>query len=228
MSTTGTSTGPRGPYRTGVRRKAQIVDAAWAIFARRGYATSSLREIADAVGVTTAALLRHFTSKEELLVATLERWEEGTHELSIRTDRGDGLDYFLTFPALMSYHVQHPGLIELFLTICTETSDPEHPARAWVAARYAAIVRDGVAQLHHAGHLGLARAMSDAEAEAEVRALFAMMDGLELQWLADPGVDLVGQFERAFTITLQRWGVAEAVWRPVAAGARSVLPPAIR
>lgn len=227
MSTTSTSTGARGPYRTGVRRKAQIVDAAWAIFARRGYATSSLREIADAVGVTTAALLRHFTSKEELLVATLERWEEGTHELSIRTALGDGLDYFLTFPALMRYHVQHPGLIELFLTICTEASDPDHPARDWVAARYAAIVREGVAQLHHASDLGLMRAMSDREAEAEVRALYAMMDGLELQWMADPRVDLVAQFEGALTITLQRWGVSEELWRPVADGRRSVLPPAV-
>jgi AcrR family transcriptional regulator len=228
MSTTSTSTGARGPYRTGVRRKAQIVEAAWAIFARRGYATASLREIADAVGVTTAALLRHFGSKEELLVATLERWDEGTHELSVRTALGDGLDYFLTFPALMRYHVQHPGLIELFLTICTEASDPEHPARAWVAARYEQIVQEGVVQLHHAGALGLARELTDDEAEGEVRALYAMMDGLELQWMADSRIDLVGQFERAFTITLQRWGAPAEVWRSVAAGERSVLPPANR
>ncbi|NQX13245.1 TetR/AcrR family transcriptional regulator [Microbacteriaceae bacterium VKM Ac-2855] len=220
-----TTTNPRGPYRTGVRRKAQIVDAAWAIFARRGYATASLREIADAVGVTTAALLRHFDSKEDLLIAVLDRWDQGTHDLGIRTSMGQALDYFLTFPALMRYHVEHPGLIELFLTLCTEASDPEHPARDWVAARYASIVRDGVHQLQEAGRAGLTRPMPAQNAETEVRALYAMMDGLELQWMADGTLDLVSEFERSFSITLQRWGVDEEIWRTVDDGTRSILPP---
>lgn len=199
---------PRGPYRTGVRRRAQIVEAAWAIFARRGYATASLREIADAVGVTPAALLRHFGTKEGLLIAVLDRWDADSHALGVRAEMGDGLAHFLTFPALMRYHAEFPGLIELFLTLCTEASDPAHPARQWVSERYARIVRDAVAHLLSAGEAGLVRPMSAAEAETEARALFAAMDGLELQWIADPQLDLVEHFDGMFEITLLRWGVA--------------------
>ena len=51
---------PRGPYQKGIRRRREIVDAASRIFARYGYGGGSLRQIADDVGVTPAALARHF------------------------------------------------------------------------------------------------------------------------------------------------------------------------
>src|SRR6476469_5453109 len=65
---------PRGPYRTGLRRREQIIEAATGIFARRGYTGATLREIADGAGVSTAGLRRHFGSKEKLLATVLDRW----------------------------------------------------------------------------------------------------------------------------------------------------------
>jgi len=49
-----------------------ILDASLVLFAERGYDKTSLREIAEQVGVTKAALYYHFPSKEEILVALLE------------------------------------------------------------------------------------------------------------------------------------------------------------
>jgi AcrR family transcriptional regulator len=54
----------------------RILDAATELFVDRGYEATSLREIAERVGVTKAALYYHFTSKEELLRALLEPLEE--------------------------------------------------------------------------------------------------------------------------------------------------------
>lgn len=193
---------PRGPYANGIRRKQQILEAASAVFARRGYANASMREIAQAVGVTPAALLRHFEDKEHLLLAVLEAWqaEEDSHELAPQ-----GLAYFDGFPALMERHREHPGIIELFLTLCTETSDPDHPARDWVVARYARIVGEAVTALQAAAAAGEIRAMSPAECELEARMLFAVMDGLELQWIAAPDLDLGAMFRPVFEVTLARW-----------------------
>ncbi len=69
---------PRGPYRTGIKRRREIVDAASRIFARYGYAGGSLRQIAGDVGVTPAALARHFDNKYGLLQAVLTHWEKRT------------------------------------------------------------------------------------------------------------------------------------------------------
>jgi AcrR family transcriptional regulator len=57
-------------------RRQHIVEAAFRLFAHRGYAAVSLDDIAGEVGVTKAALYHHFSSKEELyaemLCATLD------------------------------------------------------------------------------------------------------------------------------------------------------------
>ncbi|MEU1803789.1 hypothetical protein [Streptomyces sp. NPDC019937] len=47
--------------------------------------------------------------------------------------------------------------------------------------------------------------LTEAQAEAEIRTLFATMDGLEIQWLLDPTVDLVGLFDRHLDQALERW-----------------------
>ncbi len=57
---------PRQP-RTGVDEK--ILDAAAALFARHGFEQTSLKTLADAVGLSKAGLLHHFPSKEALFEA---------------------------------------------------------------------------------------------------------------------------------------------------------------
>ena len=50
-----------------------ILSAAERLFVEKGYHAISMREIADAVGMTKAALYYHFRDKEQLFVAILER-----------------------------------------------------------------------------------------------------------------------------------------------------------
>jgi AcrR family transcriptional regulator len=55
----------------GGERRAQILTTASQLFARRGYVSVSIGDIADAVGVTKAALYHHFPSKDELFTAVV-------------------------------------------------------------------------------------------------------------------------------------------------------------
>jgi len=56
--------------------RGRILDESAALFLRRGYNATSLREIADAVGMKAGSLYYHFASKEDLLVEILERGME--------------------------------------------------------------------------------------------------------------------------------------------------------
>jgi AcrR family transcriptional regulator len=60
-------TGAAARPRDGERTRAAIWDSARELFATRGYAGTSLRHIALAVGVEVGSLYGHITSKEELL-----------------------------------------------------------------------------------------------------------------------------------------------------------------
>ncbi|MFC9994692.1 TetR/AcrR family transcriptional regulator [Nocardia sp. NPDC127526] len=52
--------------------KDAIRDAAIRLFTSKGFEQSSLREVADAVGITKASLYYHYASKVDLLVAIIE------------------------------------------------------------------------------------------------------------------------------------------------------------
>src|SRR5215210_3456182 len=134
MTSASTTGGSRGPYRTGLRRREQIIDAATSVFAEYGYAGGSVRTIADRIGVSPASLLQHFGSKEGLLMAVLEDWDR--HTVEARLTDVTGLDYFRRLPEIMGAHLANRGLLELFSTIAAEASSPSHPAREFIQRRY--------------------------------------------------------------------------------------------
>ncbi|WP_245822959.1 TetR/AcrR family transcriptional regulator [Brachybacterium avium] len=56
-------------------RREEILDAAAALFAERGYHGASLRDISRRVGISHPGMLHHFASKEALLGAVVDRLE---------------------------------------------------------------------------------------------------------------------------------------------------------
>ncbi len=53
----------------GVERKAQIIAATLRLVAQHGLAGASMSRIAEEVGISNAALYRHFDSREDILIA---------------------------------------------------------------------------------------------------------------------------------------------------------------
>jgi len=72
-----TSPGPgrprhTGPLRPGATGREQILDAAAELFTTHGYARTSTRAIAEAVGIRQASLYHHFRTKDDVLEALLD------------------------------------------------------------------------------------------------------------------------------------------------------------
>lgn len=62
------------------------------LFSEQGYDATSLREIADRLGFTKAALYYHFQSKEQILAALLEPADELLTEFVSRLEAAVGLE----------------------------------------------------------------------------------------------------------------------------------------
>jgi AcrR family transcriptional regulator len=78
---------PAGRRLTREEKKAQtrerLLDAASTVFARKGFAATSIDEIAEAAGVTKGAVYSNFDSKEDLVRTVLdERLEQRFRELA--------------------------------------------------------------------------------------------------------------------------------------------------
>lgn len=60
-----------GKKQQAARTRKAIIDAAIPLFSKRGFASTTIQDIARAIGMTTGALYRHFPGKEDVLIAVL-------------------------------------------------------------------------------------------------------------------------------------------------------------
>jgi AcrR family transcriptional regulator len=103
------------------RTRRRILDAAGQFFASRGYAKTTVEEIASGAGVSKALVYHHFPGKEGILDAVLERtladWNDATRLEAMRTESGgvlDGIAHMLR--TSLAYAREHPvlrGLLDL-------------------------------------------------------------------------------------------------------------------
>ena len=84
MTTTGATKVPKAQSDT----KAEIRAVALELFGQKGYGKTSLREIAERLDITKAALYYHYRSKNELLQAMMEPLRRDTVELAARHGGG--------------------------------------------------------------------------------------------------------------------------------------------
>lgn len=70
--------------RQGTTPRAEILDAAAELFTTKGYANTSTRAVADAVGIRQASLYHHFAAKDDILDALLAETVAGPGELAQR------------------------------------------------------------------------------------------------------------------------------------------------
>jgi len=105
----------RGPYKRGIERRRQVVATATEVFGEHGFRGGTLQQVADRVGGTPAAVLKLFGTKEKLLIAVLDHWGVMTREIVAQGTVENA--YLDGFNRLMSYHVEHKGLLQLYTTI---------------------------------------------------------------------------------------------------------------
>lgn len=79
-----------GSVAAGRSTKDAIRDAAIRLFSAKGFDQTSLREVADAVGITKASLYYHYASKRDLLLAIIEPIFDELHN---NVDVAEGLEH---------------------------------------------------------------------------------------------------------------------------------------
>lgn len=177
----------RGSYAKGVAKREEILEAALAVVAEHGYRKASVREIADAAGLSPAGLLHYFGSKEEMFVAILQARDQ--RDLREHIDS----NFIDAFVAVTRQNTAVPGLVHLYSRLAADAGDPQHPAHHFFRARTAqleAAARDDVVAAQKAG---LIRA--DLDPTWVMRSAHALVDGLQNAWLLDPKIDMAADLE---------------------------------
>lgn len=188
----------RGPYSKTDRRRQDIIRAAMEVFAERGYQAASVRQIAVRVGMSETGVLHHFGGKTELLAAVLDARE---HQDFDRLQDGEGAIPVRRLPDLMRRNSLHRSVIQLFTHLAGASTTPDDPAHRFFADRYARLRGSLAEQIRRSQDAGEIRRDLDAAAAAQL--LLAVMDGLQVQWLYDENVDMVGPLDTLITSWLE-------------------------
>ena len=170
----------RGPSASTPARRAEIIRAASASIAEHGYERASLRDIAARANVTHAALLRHFASKDALLLAALALRDEDDEEFARRI-MGSKVPSEQVLSTVLREEFAHPDQQRNWLSIAVAATNPDHPAHDFFIER-----RERLRAHLSSGRLGTAHDSEELTADEKVTMLMAMIDGLRIQALLDP------------------------------------------
>ncbi|WP_330288751.1 TetR/AcrR family transcriptional regulator [Streptomyces canus] len=175
--------GSNGRVRGSGDGRERILVAALEVFSARGFRAGSLNDIAEAAGLTRAGLLHYYPSKQAVLLALLEHRDA---ELQVaEPELGMTLlEVLENMDAFTAQAVGNRAMVQLAHILTAEASGEEHPAREWVARRYATLrgaLADAVRRSVDAGEL-----RADVDPEAFAALVLAVGEGAENQWLVSP------------------------------------------
>ncbi|MCF2710536.1 TetR/AcrR family transcriptional regulator [Schaalia hyovaginalis] len=184
------------------QRREQIVEVATGLVARYGFTGLSLQDVADAVGITQAGLLHYIGNKNGLLRLLLfDRYDkQGTPQDFL--DSGapgaihpEGMSLPAYFRFLTAFNEARPSLMELYMTLGAEATDPGHPVHDYFRTRPDAVWD------YYSGFTW--RLPPEIEAEggwATMRPLIEMaieaMDGAQIRFFREPAISLVEEWAR--------------------------------
>ncbi|RZU66822.1 TetR family transcriptional regulator [Microterricola gilva] len=176
----------RGSYAKGVAKREEILTEALQVIAQNGYSRASVRELAEAVGLSQAGLLHYFSSKEELFTAVLQKRDEV--DAAVYLDGSSELEALSGLAAVMRHNTEVPGLAQLYSRLSAEATDPAHPAHDFFVQRTAQFRLLFAENVRSRQQQGTLPAHLDPEKVATI--MIALADGLQTQWTLDPSIDM--------------------------------------
>ncbi|MET0734732.1 MAG: helix-turn-helix domain-containing protein [Microbacterium sp.] len=187
--------GRRGSYAKGVAKREEILERALEVIAREGYRGASVKELADAVGLSQAGLLHYFDSKEDLFTEILRKRDEIDVE-HFGLAAGAIPDVRTGFVEIIRHNSEVPGVVQLFSRMAVDAADPEHPAHRFFLTRgdnLRSTFIEALAVKQAAGEL-----TDRIDPETLARILQAAADGLQVQWMLDPSFDMADMVAALF------------------------------
>ena len=176
----------RRPSQRGDARKKRIIEVATSMLARSGSRGTTLGDIAAAVGVSQAAVVYHFGTKEGLLHAVLDYRDQFEDTQLWRMGPDPGLRIFDIISGVVRSWDDHPDIVGLLAVLLAENVADDGLLRPRLRRNYQLTVDRIAGTLANAQERGEMRA--DADPRLTAIEILAFLSGLELAWLVSPDI----------------------------------------
>ncbi|MCF3120452.1 TetR/AcrR family transcriptional regulator [Streptomyces arenae] len=188
----------RSSYPKGVAKREEILRVTLEVFGREGERNTTLRTVAKESRISLTGLMHYFESKDHLLTEVLRANDQAAearfHGPRAAPDPGEFLARALTVNAA------HSARVRLYVALAAASTDPAHPAHAYFRDRFA-LLRATITE-HLTAEQRAGRVSSGLDPHFIASALVAASDGIQLQWLSDPGIDMADHVRRVWRTLL--------------------------
>jgi AcrR family transcriptional regulator len=171
---------PSGQTAQGAAAKQRLYDVAIDLMAKRGYETTTLRDVAKEAGVSLGLLYRYFPGKRAVIIALYDDLSADFARLAVDMPRGKWRDRFI-FTLKASLQVLEPHRMTLRALIPVLVGDPEEG----LFAESAAFSRQRVQTLFQEAVVGATDAPARGLAESVGRLLYLVHLAVLLWWLLE-------------------------------------------
>jgi AcrR family transcriptional regulator len=188
-----------------------IVQGAITAFRARAFHDVTLEVVAAESGQTVAAVHERFPTLDDLVVATVQVWNaERMAEIVPLAERSGAVEFL---GALLRANIEDPSLARLLTAVVNIAATPEHPMaaalqRQWI--QFHLLVERSLTR-----DVALGREPSGLDPSREAEMLIAVYEGLKLQSMMRPALDLLGAWEHAVACLREVWSrcsPAAPVW----------------
>jgi AcrR family transcriptional regulator len=192
--------GRRGSYAKGVAKREEILERALDVIAREGYRGASVKVLAEAVGLSQAGLLHYFDSKEELFTEIIRKRDEvDMQHFGPSVPEAPSIEALRDgYVAVIRHNSDVPGLVQLYSQMSVDAADEQHPAHRFFIDRgeqlrgmFASVIADRSAT---------GQITDRIDPDTLARIFQAVADGLQLQWMLEPDVDMASIVSQLFEL----------------------------
>jgi AcrR family transcriptional regulator len=164
-----------------------LLDAALAVFTRKGFGSATLNDVAEQAGVTKGCLYHYFDSKEQLLLTLMRERSKPAVDTAVPAPTATRDEAIGTIVRQIWAHFQDPGQLELTTLAITELPKAPELAHALFdecVAEGRSTLCDALEDVARGGH-----APSEDEAKLEATLIPYMIMGVALAQHLFRGID---------------------------------------
>lgn len=186
---------------TGGDQWSTSIDAAIALFRIEAFHAVNLELVAETAGIPLGAVSQQFPTMDDLVLAVVQVWNGRRMEPLLPIAHQRGAAAFLR--AIVAANVADPALMRLLTATVNIAATPEHPLapllqRQWI--RFHALVQRSLA---HDVEVG--REPETMQPARGAEQLIAIYEGLQLQSMLRPHMDVLEAYDRAVTRLRDGW-----------------------
>ena len=193
--------GPSAPFASGADRWLAVVHAAIGAFRDCAFHEVTLQSVAERADLDIAEVVELIPTLDELVLATIQEWNARRMDPILPVAERYGAVAFLR--AIVLANVADPGLMRLLTATINIAATPHHPMapllqQQWI--RFHALVQRTLANDVERG-----REPETMEPARGAEQLIALYEGLQIQSMLRPHMDVVEAYDRAVTRLRDGW-----------------------